>query len=242
MKKCITIIIGAMAVAATVVYAAEQIAGDYNTSLGYLAGKDATGNRATVHGAGAGGEAAGLVRTDLVGAAAGMYATNMTDCVGIGFGALACSRGVSNVVAIGAGAFTNRVNLVDATWINGQFFAQGSKFDTFDIWDGGEFIVKPSPSSTNAPVLKYKAGTLDINAFQVNFNSAFVDGLRISNAESAAKAVRLCDDAALDYGFDVSYTYSQIVERIRDKVLEYIRTNGVANAWVTNKTTATLRN
>lgn len=41
--------------AASTSLGSSQVSGDYNTSLGYLAGQDASGNRATFMGAGAGG-------------------------------------------------------------------------------------------------------------------------------------------------------------------------------------------
>ena len=51
MKKAITT--SAILLAAILAYA--TVTGDYNTWFGYLAGEDASGNRATVFGAGAGG-------------------------------------------------------------------------------------------------------------------------------------------------------------------------------------------
>ena len=68
MKKAITAIVFMCAV-----ILGAAITGDYNTWFGYLAGEDASGNRATVFGAGAGGGAQDLYRTDLIGAAADRF-------------------------------------------------------------------------------------------------------------------------------------------------------------------------
>ena len=83
---------------------AADMSGDFDTWLGYIAGINADGDRTTVQGAGAGGEATGLIRTDLIGAAAGAYSSNLTDCVGIGYRALRNASDMREVVAIGSGA------------------------------------------------------------------------------------------------------------------------------------------
>ena len=82
---------------------AADMTGDFNTWLGYIAGINSDGERSTVQGAGAGGEATGLIRTDLIGAAAGAYSSHLTDCVGIGYRALRGASDMSEVVAIGTG-------------------------------------------------------------------------------------------------------------------------------------------
>jgi hypothetical protein len=105
-----------------------DISGDYNTWLGYLAGINASGNRTTVMGAGAGGEATGLYCTDFMGAAAGAYSYNMTNCVGIGFKALHNAHDMSGVVAIGTDAFAGVSYISDATWLNGHFVVNDNEF------------------------------------------------------------------------------------------------------------------
>ena len=167
-KASMAKIILAAGFAAAGIYAAEQIAGDYNTSLGYLAGKDASGDRTTVQGAGAGGEAENLVRTDLIGAAAGVWSTNLTDCVAIGYRALRQSRDMEKVVAIGAGALSNRSGIVKTTWLNGQFYASAQ---------GNAFWLKPNPDmpDTNAPI-HYADGVLCLNASTIRFNGEATSG------------------------------------------------------------------
>lgn len=138
---------------------AADMSGDFNTWLGYIAGINADGDRTTVQGAGAGGEATGLIRTDLIGAAAGAYSSNLTDCVGIGYRALRNAGDMREVVAIGSGAFTNRTGLTRATYINGQFYAsrQGDEF-WLRTWDYRE---PPIHYQTNR--LRLAARNVDIS-------------------------------------------------------------------------------
>ena len=147
---------------------AADMSGDFNTWLGYIAGINADGERSTVQGAGAGGEATGLIRTDLIGAAAGAYSTNLTDCVGIGYRALRGSADMSEVVAIGAGAFSNKVGLSKATWLNGHFAAFGQN-NTFWI------KANPNQADTNAPI-HYANGVLSLNADTVRINGETAGG------------------------------------------------------------------
>ena len=143
---------------------AADMSGDFNTWLGYIAGINADGDRTTVQGAGAGGEATGLIRTDLIGAAAGAYSSNLTDCVGIGYRALRNASDMREVVAIGSGAFSNRTGLTRATYINGQFVAYGQN---------NTFAVKANRNTpdTNAPIY-YADGVLNLNADEIRFNGA----------------------------------------------------------------------
>lgn len=130
-----------------------DIEGDYNTWLGYLAGEDASGNRTTVQGAGAGGGAEDLYRTDLIGAASGVYGTRFYDTVGIGYRALRYSCDVSNTVAIGSHAFegVSMGGIRDATWINGHFVANPPKYNG-SWWQQtpGEFYITGDASKTNS--------------------------------------------------------------------------------------------
>ena len=143
---------------------AADMSGDFDTWLGYIAGINADGERSTVQGAGAGGEATGLIRTDLIGAAAGAYSSHLTDCVGIGYRALRNAGDMREVVAIGSGAFTNRTGLTRATYINGQFVAYGQN---------NTFAVKANRNTpdTNAPIY-YADGVLNLNADEIRFNGA----------------------------------------------------------------------
>lgn len=147
---------------------AADMTGNYNTWLGYIAGINADGERSTMQGAGAGGEATGIIRTDYVGAAAGAYSSNMVDCVGMGYRALRGASDMSEVVAIGAGALTNRTGLTKATWVNGQFaaFAQNNSF-----W----VKANPATADTNAPI-HYANGVLSLNADEVRINGETTSG------------------------------------------------------------------
>ena len=165
MRKAIAICLTSIIICG--IFAADMT-GQYNTWLGYIAGINADGNRTTVQGAGAGGEASGLVRTDLVGAAAGAYATNLTDCVGIGFRSLLYAADMQSVVAIGTDALTNRKGLAKATWINGQFGAFGQN-DSFWI------KANPNQADTNAPI-HYANGVLSLNADTVRINGETAGG------------------------------------------------------------------
>ena len=160
--------ITALCAAAVLAAIAAEMSGDYNTWLGYLAGMNASGNRSTSQGAGAGGEATDMVRTDLIGAAAGAYSDGLTDCVGIGYRALRTTTNMNQVVAIGAGALTNRSGMTKATWINGQFFA-GAQGNTF--W----LKANPDAPNTNAPIY-YADGVLNLNATTIRFNGEATTG------------------------------------------------------------------
>ena len=140
------------------IYAADMT-GNFNTWLGYIAGINSDGERSTVQGAGAGGEATGLIRSDLIGAASGVYSSNLTDCVGIGYRALRGASDMSEVVAIGSGAFSNRTGLTKATWLNGQFYASRQS-DEFWLrtWDYRE---PPIHYQTNR--LRLAARNVDIS-------------------------------------------------------------------------------
>ena len=120
---------------------AADMSGDFNTWLGYIAGINADGNRSTVMGAGAGGEAKNLVRTDFMGAAAGAYAANLTDCIGIGFRSLMNASNMSDVVAIGTDALKGAANVSGAVFIgsNVTYDPDGYYDSAVDI--NGKFIV-----------------------------------------------------------------------------------------------------
>lgn len=162
MKKIFTIAVFGMVLGA---YAANPIDGSYNTSLGWLAGLNASGEKATAIGSAAAVEATGINRTDLVGAGAGSYSDGLTDCVGIGFRALALSTNANEVVAIGRDAFAGKTGLSKATWINGQFYAskQGDEF-WLRTWDYRE---PPIHYQTNRLRLAAKnvdlSGTVSVN-------------------------------------------------------------------------------
>ena len=139
--------------------ASSQVSGDYNTSLGYMAGLDASGNRATFMGAGSGGEASNIRRTDYMGAAAGTFSRNVQDSVGMGYRAMRYASGMSNVVAIGSHQLEGRTNVTDTTSINGQFYASGQ--------DGRMYIkTHPGMADANAPIY-YANGNLYLNAAQI---------------------------------------------------------------------------
>lgn len=165
MKK--TIATTAIAFAALLAYA--TITGEYNTWLGYLAGDGASGNRVTVQGAGAGGGAQDLYRTDLIGAAAGVYSCRFYDTVGIGYRALRYTYDVSNTVAIGSHAFEgiSMGGITDATWINGHFVANPPKYNG-SWWQQtpGEFYITGDASKTNnlAPIW-YDGTTLHLRGY-----------------------------------------------------------------------------
>ena len=138
MRKAIAICLSSIIICG--IFAADMT-GVYNTWLGYIAGINADGNRTTVQGAGAGGEASGLVRTDLIGAAAGAYATNLTDCVGIGFRALQGAADMGDVVAIGTDVLRGASNVHHAV-----FIGSGVSYDPQVHYNGavdlnGKFLV-----------------------------------------------------------------------------------------------------
>lgn len=182
----------ALCAAALAAGAAETVNGSYNTSLGYLAGKDASGERVTVMGAGAGGEMTQASRTDLVGAGSGVRSQGLADCVGIGYRALRGSTNMNNVVAIGARAFENRTGVSDATWINGQFYAEG-----------GTFFVKPDPAmpDEDAPIY-YSGGSLYLNAGHVYLRggaSRIAGTNGMDSAETGGYAVYVSQSRGNDY-------------------------------------------
>ncbi len=196
-----------------------DIEGDYNTWLGYLAGEDASGNRTTVQGAGAGGGAEDLYRTDLIGAASGVYGVRFYDTVGIGYRALRYSCDVSNTVAIGSHAFegVSMGGITDATWINGHFVANPPK-NNGSWWQQtpGEFYITGDASKTNglAPIW-YDGTNLHLRGYSPGdyINTAtnyteqvateFVDGTRtVGLAQSAFRSYHLVKG---DGSADVDY-------------------------------------
>lgn len=156
---------------------AADMTGNYNTWLGYIAGINADGERSTMQGAGAGGEATGIIRTDYVGAAAGAYSSNMVDCVGMGYRALRGASDMSEVVAIGAGALASCSNLNRATWLNGHFFAQP-----------GEFWISCDKNwqRADAPIY-YTNGTMTINVPNVRIINGTLDKSSIDLSAYAKK-------------------------------------------------------
>lgn len=107
--------------------ASEMITGPYNTTLGYLAGYDASGEKITAMGAAAGGDSWGNSATAFFGAASGVGSYYLDNCLGIGYRALRESHHMTNVVAIGSNALAGRDNIRDATWINGHFYAENGR-------------------------------------------------------------------------------------------------------------------
>lgn len=153
-----------IAVAAACACACADIAGNYNTWMGYLAGLNATGERTTVQGAGAGGEANGMNRTSFIGAAAGAYSVGATDCVGIGYHALRGSQNCTRCVAIGSNALKDAVGATDCVAIgsNARRFA-GDETGFVDIngviWG-------------NAETFGVASGWENVSAGGVNFSEA----------------------------------------------------------------------
>lgn len=168
MKKAITI--SAVLCAAILAYA--TVTGNYNTWFGFLAGEDASGDRATVFGAGAGGGAQEIYRTDLIGAAAGVGGYRFRDTVAIGYRALRDSMDMSNTVAIGSHALEGVGGMgetYNATWINGHFVANPPKYDApSSSWQQtqGEFYITGDASLTNnlAPIW-YDGTTLHLRGY-----------------------------------------------------------------------------
>ena len=197
-----------------------KIVGEYNTWLGYLAGEYASGNRATVQGAGAGGGAQDLYRTDLIGAAAGVYGNRFYDSVGIGYRALRYSSDVTNTVAIGSHALegVNMGGITDATWINGHFVANPPKYNG-SWWQQtpGEFYITGDASLTNnlAPIW-YDGTNLHLRGYSpgdyidtaTNYTeqvaTEFVDGTRtVGLAQSAYRSYHLVKgDGSADVGYE----------------------------------------
>ena len=173
MKKIFTIAVFGMVLGA---YAANPIDGSYNTSLGWLAGLNANGEKATAVGAAAAVEATGITRTDFVGAGAGSYSDGLTDCVGIGFRSLAFGTNMNSVVGIGRDAFLGRKGLSKATWLNGRFVAYGQN---------NSFLLKGNPNiaDTNAPI-RYADGVLTLQADRIVVKGETTDGEGFAGLES----------------------------------------------------------
>ena len=178
MKKTITA--SAILFAALIAYA--TMTGDLNTWLGYMAGEDATGERTTVQGAGAGGGASYLYRTELIGAASGVYGYWFQDTVGIGYRALRHSSYMTNVIAIGSHALEGvqgMGTMADVTWIGGHFVANPPNPDpTMGLSQvPGEFYITGDASKTNslAPIW-YDGSNLWLNAEQIVTPSGSISG------------------------------------------------------------------
>ena len=178
MKKAITA--SAILFAALIAYA--TMTGDLNTWLGYMAGEDATGERTTVQGAGAGGGASYLYRTELIGAASGVYGYWFQDTVGIGYRALRHSSYMTNVIAIGSHALEGvqgMGTMADVTWIGGHFVANPPNPDpTMGLSQvPGEFYITGDASKTNslAPIW-YDGSNLWLNAEQIVTPSGSISG------------------------------------------------------------------
>lgn len=194
MKKTMALILATLGFAA---YA--EIAGDYNTWLGYLAGDSATGNRVTVQGAGAGGGASDLLRTDLFGAAAGVYATYLIDSVGIGYRAFRQSSSMSNCVAIGSHALegiTMSGGINDATWINGHIVVNPPVYIPDNAsWDQarGTFYITPDATLTNslAPIW-YDGENLHLRGFSPGSGGG-------GGISTASDLLALMASAGMDY-------------------------------------------
>ena len=119
---------------------AADMTGEYNTWLGYIAGINASGNRTTVQGAGAGGEAKNLVCTDLIGAAAGAYSADINDCIGIGYGALSSCSNISSSVAIGTGVMRGVTNIHSAVFIGPHAVCRPSDYNDGAVDINGKFV------------------------------------------------------------------------------------------------------
>lgn len=178
MKKAITA--SAILFAALIAYA--TMTGDLNTWLGYMAGEDATGERTTVQGAGAGGGASYLYRTELIGAASGVYGYWFQDSVGIGYRALRHSSYMTNVIAIGSHALEGvqgMGTMADVTWVGGHFVANPPNPDPTMVWSQvpGEFYITGDASKTNslAPIW-FDGSNLWLNAEKVRTRSGSISG------------------------------------------------------------------
>ena len=144
MKKIQICIFAAVAALAAYTDDTTPISGRYNTALGYKAGRDSTGDRSTMTGAGAGAHAFGLESCDFYGAGAGYATTNLADCIGIGYRALRCATNLYGVVAIGESALAGAANLSNATLINGHIGVFGDS-DKFFVRTDSEVAPKDSP-------------------------------------------------------------------------------------------------
>lgn len=178
MKLKNKIALGTVCAVALCALGSEIISGDYNTTLGYLAGQNASGNRVTAMGAGSAGESYSNERTTFFGAACGTYSSYIVDCVAMGYRALRNAMNKERVVAIGAHALEDDTDdRHDLTWINGQFFAEEEP-DTF--------YIKPDPegSDEESPIF-YSCGELHLNADKIITRNgslgggvSVIDGLR----------------------------------------------------------------
>ena len=173
MKNIFTIAVFGMVLGA---YAANPIDGSYNTSLGWLAGLNANGEKATAIGAAAAVEATGIDRTDFFGTGAGSYSDGLTDCVGLGFRSLAFGTNMNSVIGIGRDAFLGRKGLSKATWLNGQFVAYGQN---------NSFLLKGNPNiaDTNAPI-RYADGVLTLQADRIVVKGETSNGEAFAGVES----------------------------------------------------------
>lgn len=121
MKKTILIV---CLTATLALFAAEKITGDYNSTLGYLAGQNATGDRVTAMGAGAAGASKDNVKSTFFGAAAGAYSSNIVNSVAIGYHALKGASNVTDSVIIGGNpALPDGYTMNGVTYLNGHFYA-----------------------------------------------------------------------------------------------------------------------
>lgn len=152
------------------IYAADM-EGIYNSWLGYLAGVNASGHRTILLGAGAGGEAQDVARSEFLGAAAGAHSSNLVDCVGIGFGALVNSTNMRRVVAIGVGALAGMNSISNTTKINNHFYASTQDDELYIGVGGGR-----------PPVIHYFNGDLTFPGARV-----FLEA-QVTNANEAAYA------------------------------------------------------
>ena len=139
----------ALAIAYMLMSSVFGASGPFNTWHGYLAGEDTVADRTTMIGAGAGGYGSKYVRSCFFGAGAGANGKNLTGCVGIGFGALA-----------------NKTNLINATMINGHFYADGNTF----------WLKANNNGSDDLAPITYSGGTLVLNAERIITPSGTIGG------------------------------------------------------------------
>ena len=106
-------------------FGAELISGDYNTTLGYLAGKDASGDRVTAMGAGAAGESEDNERSSFFGAASGTYSKRIVDCVAIGYRSLKNALDNIGSMFIGNHAGEESSDMIECV-VNGEYAGASS--------------------------------------------------------------------------------------------------------------------
>lgn len=239
----------ALIVAATIAaVASADVTGEFNSWLGYMAGYEASGNRATFMGAGAGGGATYIYRTDYFGAAAGTYSLDVHDSVGIGYRALRYSYNVSNVVAIGSHAFEgiNMGGLRDATWLNGHFVANPTHYDAGSgsfVQDIGTFYLTADATQTNALAPIWYDGT---NLHLRGYSPGGGGG-----GGGAVNLLELMANAGIDYVDDrgdvftaelrvkLWNQYSQIDSSQEDEITYFTETTfGGLRAWTNATSTA----